>query len=87
MSEIIVTGGELPQEEIDRYVEYVQRKNGYKEIEKLEIAVDGDFVNLTWTLKPESFQRIRRITGYLVGTMEQWNNAKVAEEQDRVKHL
>jgi len=87
MSEIIVTGGELPQKEIDRYVEYVQRKNGYKEIEKLEIAVDGDFVNLTWTLKPESFQRIRRITGYLVGTMEQWNNAKTAEERDRVKHL
>ena len=33
-----------------------------------------------------SFQRIRRITGYLVGTMEQWNNAKRAEERDRVKH-
>ena len=32
------------------------------------------------------FQRIRRITGYLVGTMEQWNNAKRAEERDRVKH-
>ena len=32
------------------------------------------------------FQRIRRITGYLVGTMEQWNNAKRAEEHDRVKH-
>lgn len=33
------------------------------------------------------FQRIRRITGYLVGTMEQWNNAKRAEEKDRVKHI
>ena len=33
-----------------------------------------------------AFQRIRRITGYLVGTMEQWNNAKRAEERDRVKH-
>ena len=33
------------------------------------------------------FQRIRRITGYLVGTMEQWNNAKRAEERDRVKHV
>ena len=32
------------------------------------------------------FQRIRRITGYLVGTMEQWTNAKRAEERDRVKH-
>ena len=32
------------------------------------------------------FERIRRITGYLVGTMEKWNNAKRAEEADRVKH-
>lgn len=32
------------------------------------------------------FERIRRITGYLVGTMDHWNNAKSAEEKDRVKH-
>lgn len=32
------------------------------------------------------FDRIRRITGYLVGTTERFNNAKRAEEKDRVKH-
>jgi ribonucleoside-triphosphate reductase len=32
------------------------------------------------------FERIRRITGYLVGTMDRWNDAKRAEERDRVKH-
>lgn len=32
------------------------------------------------------FERIRRITGYLVGAMDRWNDAKTAEEQDRVKH-
>lgn len=32
------------------------------------------------------FDRIRRITGYLVGTMDTWNSAKRAEERDRVKH-
>ena len=32
------------------------------------------------------FERIRRITGYLVGTMDRWNDAKTAEEHDRVKH-
>lgn len=32
------------------------------------------------------FERIRRITGYLVGTVDRWNNAKRAEERDRVKH-
>lgn len=33
-----------------------------------------------------SFDRIRRITGYLVGTMDRFNNAKRAEVKDRVKH-
>jgi anaerobic ribonucleoside-triphosphate reductase len=33
------------------------------------------------------FQRIRRITGYLVGTLERFNDAKRAEERDRVKHV
>ena len=32
------------------------------------------------------FERIRRITGYLVGTMDKWCDAKKAEERDRVKH-
>ncbi|MBE5761738.1 MAG: anaerobic ribonucleoside triphosphate reductase [Clostridiales bacterium] len=32
------------------------------------------------------FERIRRITGYLVGTLDKFNNAKRAEERDRVKH-
>ena len=32
------------------------------------------------------FERIRRITGYLVGTLDRWNDAKRAEERDRVKH-
>lgn len=32
------------------------------------------------------FERIRRITGYLVGTMDHWNDAKTSEEKDRVKH-
>ena len=32
------------------------------------------------------FERIRRITGYLVGTLDRFNNAKRAEVADRVKH-
>ncbi|MEE3343004.1 MAG: anaerobic ribonucleoside-triphosphate reductase [Bacilli bacterium] len=32
------------------------------------------------------FERIRRITGYLVGTIDRFNNGKRAEERDRVKH-
>ena len=33
------------------------------------------------------FERIRRITGYLVGTLERFNNGKRAEERDRVAHV
>lgn len=32
------------------------------------------------------FERIRRVTGYLVGTLDRFNNGKAAEERDRVKH-
>ena len=51
-----------------------------------EKARNGDFVELTYDIGVVPFQRIRRITGYLVGTMDRWNNAKCAEERDRVKH-
>lgn len=32
------------------------------------------------------FERLRRITGYLVGTVDRWNDGKKAELKDRVKH-
>lgn len=86
MSQINVTGGELPQAEIDNYVQYLKSKNPGRSLQYVNIEVDGDFVNLTYELDPEPFERIRRITGYLVGTTDRWNNAKRAEERDRVKH-
>ena len=42
--------------------------------------------NLTKVGEGVRFERIRRITGYLVGTLERFNNAKKAEVKDRVKH-
>jgi anaerobic ribonucleoside-triphosphate reductase len=41
---------------------------------------------MKYNFAPINFDRIRRITGYLVGTVDRWNNAKRAEESDRVKH-
>ena len=52
----------------------------------LDLAVDGEDVGITYDLKPLPFERIRRITGYLVGTLDRFNDAKRAEESDRVKH-
>ena len=84
--QIQVTGGALNQTEINAYIDHIQKQNPGRELDSLKIEVDGDFVNLTYTLVAIPFERIRRITGYLVGTTDRWNNAKRAEEKDRVKH-
>lgn len=47
---------------------------------------DPDMVDLEYKWCNNPFQRLRRITGYLVGTLDRWNNAKRSEERDRVKH-
>ena len=39
-----------------------------------------------YEMRQPKFERVRRITGYLVGTTDRWNNAKQAEEHERVKH-
>lgn len=85
--DINVTGGTLDKKEIDAYVERAYKKYPGAKILGMDIHVDGEYVELRYHLDqvPE-FQRIRRITGYLVGTLDRFNNAKRAEEKDRVKH-
>ena len=85
---VINTKGEaISQEEIDEYIKYVIEKNPNKEIAELNLSVNGDYVDLSYTLANDvPFERIRRITGYLVGTVDRFNNGKRAEERDRVKH-
>ena len=78
-----VIGGNLSTEEIKQYEKYALEKepNCYE----LDVELDGEYVNLTYHIhKP--FERIRRITGYLVGTLDRFNSAKAAEEKARVKH-
>lgn len=83
--EVNVTGGTLPQQEIDAYIQRAQQKFGKTPL-GIDIKVDGDFVELSYDFGEVPFHRIRRITGYLVGTLDRFNNAKRAEERDRVKH-
>lgn len=82
-----VINGEMKQEEIDNYVKYLNEKFPDKELASLDLKIDGDFVDMNYTFSNNiPFERIRRITGYLVGTVDRFNNAKRAEEKDRVKH-
>lgn len=82
---ISVTNGELPEAEIANYIARGREKYG-KRLQGIDINVDGEYVELSYHLEKIPFQRIRRITGYLVGTMDRWNDAKTAEEGDRTKH-
>lgn len=78
----------MSEKEAQNYVDYLEEKYQRK-VSELTINVDAedeDYVGLTYTLEDVPFERIRRITGYLVGTMDHWNDAKSAEESDRVKH-
>lgn len=77
--------GNINEEEAQNYVDYLENKHNRK-LKSLEITIDGEYADLNYEFEPVSFERIRRITGYLVGTMDNWNNAKRAEEADRVKH-
>ena len=84
---VTVSGFEdMSQAEIMGYIDMLQSEN-HDELASLAIspAEDGE-INLDYELQPAKFERIRRITGYLVGTIDRWNNAKRAEEHDRVKH-
>ena len=83
---VTVTGGNISQQEQDAYVRYVKDKYPGRKFASIDIRLDGDFVDLSWQLEPEPFERIRRITGYLVGTLDRFNDAKRAEVGDRVKH-
>ena len=82
---INVTGGELPDAELAAYLERGKQKYG-KQLLGLDVHLDGEYVELTYHLRRVPFDRIRRITGYLVGTLDRFNDAKRAEERDRVKH-
>ena len=77
--------GNADAREAQAYVEYLENKYNRK-LETLAVNIDGEYVDLNYRFTNVPFERIRRITGYLVGTMDHWNDAKTAEEADRVKH-
>jgi hypothetical protein len=78
---ILVSNGELTPEEKNMILE---RAAEIKGCDHVAVKINGNHLEVYYHIMP--FQRIRRITGYLVGTVDRWNNAKRAELKDRVKH-
>ncbi len=83
---INVINGTLSQEEIDVYANRAIEKYAPKKIEEMTLSLDGEWVDISYKFAPVHFDRIRRITGYLVGTLDRFNDAKRAEVEQRVKH-
>lgn len=76
----ITVNADVPEEEAREYA-----KRAPKGCTAMKVESDGNYVNL-WYYDRVPFERIARITGYLVGTENRWNDAKRAELHDRVKH-
>lgn len=86
---IVYASDELENKELEAYVDYALEREGdnLTGIDVKLCADDPADVELTYHVKKVvPFERIRRISGYLVGTLDRWNDAKRAEERDRVKH-
>jgi len=77
--------GNISNNELSVYLMQMQAKQKHKII-KADVTVDGEYIDVNYTFEYVPFERIRRITGYLVGTTARWNDAKQAEERDRIKH-
>ena len=84
---IIVNVIGMDEKEAEVYVDQAIQKYGnrLKEVTVQPDPEDNDYVTMNYKLT-QPFERIRRITGYLVGTLDRWGNAKRSEERDRVKH-
>lgn len=78
---------DISEEERKAYMDYARKKYPDDVIDTLIISFDDEgYANLEIHKHSKPFVRIRRITGYLVNDLPKWNNAKRAEEHDRVKH-
>ncbi len=83
---------DITDKEKQGYIDFVKERTGdeFKKVSRIIVSgekPDGS-VKVSWFVDgPMKFERTRRITGYLVGTIDRWNNAKKAELADRVKHI
>ena len=82
MDRIRAIGGILTAEEEKAVNDIIDK---YTDVDYAEAIISGDYIDIK-TYRKSPFKRIRRITGYLVGDLSRFNDAKLAEVNDRVKH-
>lgn len=77
----------IPEEIVQAAIAMMEQEEGRRVVElSIRRTENPDEYGITPVFEKVPFQRIRRITGYLVGTLDRFNNAKRAEVEDRVKH-
>ena len=77
----------IPGEIVEKAIAMMEREEGRKVVElTIRRTENPDEYGITPIFEKMPFQRIRRITGYLVGDLNRFNNAKLQEVVDRVKH-
>lgn len=77
----------IPDEIVQAAISMMEEEEGRHVVELSIRRTDNpDEYGITPVFEKVPFQRIRRITGYLVGTLARFNDAKRAEVEDRVKH-
>ena len=86
MIDVNVKNGVISEEEKQAYISRAHDLYPGKAIDSIDIEFDGDYAEVDYHFSAVPFQRIRRITGYLVGTLDRFNDAKRHEVEDRVKH-
>lgn len=77
----------ITPKELGSYLDRGRAKEPNRKLVWLHLLVEGDDAAIHYGYEPEKFERIRRITGYLVGTLDRFNDAKRAEESQRKKHM
>lgn len=77
----------IPEEIVQKAIEMMEQEEG-RSVREITIRTteNPDEYGITPVFEKVPFQRIRRITGYLVGDLSRFNNGKLAEVQDRVPH-
>ncbi|MHC1785449.1 MAG: anaerobic ribonucleoside-triphosphate reductase [Christensenellales bacterium] len=88
MTQYHIIGGSIPAEELEQYRLRAAEMFG-REPQQITLMVDSkdpDMVSIDYDYNGPPFERIRRVTGYLTGSVSRWNNAKQSEEHDRIKH-